>query len=205
MALFVPRAPDGSATTSAARSWYTSRGTGDALRRPRSRSDPSCLFVPGRPRRVAQRARRGPDRRLRALLVVHGRDRVGPLADGRAAEDRGRLEAAREVVRSAPRTRTRSRRSTSTRSSSRPREGAPLHGRRRAREPGPAAAAYVLEADDGTVLAAHGEAIGVATNNVAEYRASSPGSSGRATSASTSSRSSPTPSSSSSRCAASTR
>ena len=39
--------------------------------------------------------------------------------------------------------------------------------------PGPAAYAYVLEADDGTVLAAHGEAIGVATNNVAEYRASS--------------------------------
>jgi ribonuclease HI len=29
----------------------------------------------------------------------------------------------------------------------------------------------VLEADDGTVLAAHGEAIGVATNNVAEYSA----------------------------------
>jgi ribonuclease H / adenosylcobalamin/alpha-ribazole phosphatase len=37
--------------------------------------------------------------------------------------------------------------------------------------PGPAAYAYVLEAEDGTVLAAHGEAIGVATNNVAEYRA----------------------------------
>ncbi len=37
--------------------------------------------------------------------------------------------------------------------------------------PGPAAFAYVLEAEDGTVLAAHGEAIGVATNNVAEYRA----------------------------------
>jgi probable phosphoglycerate mutase len=36
--------------------------------------------------------------------------------------------------------------------------------------PGPAAFGYVLEADDGTVLAAHGEAIGVATNNVAEYR-----------------------------------
>jgi len=35
--------------------------------------------------------------------------------------------------------------------------------------PGPAAFAYVLEAEDGTVLAAHGEAIGVATNNVAEY------------------------------------
>ena len=37
--------------------------------------------------------------------------------------------------------------------------------------PGPAAFAYVLEAEDGTVLAAHGEAFGVATNNVAEYRA----------------------------------
>ncbi len=37
--------------------------------------------------------------------------------------------------------------------------------------PGPAAFAYVLETDDGTVLAAHGETIGVATNNVAEYRA----------------------------------
>jgi probable phosphoglycerate mutase len=36
--------------------------------------------------------------------------------------------------------------------------------------PGPAAYAYVLEADDGTVLAALGEAIGTATNNVAEYR-----------------------------------
>ena len=37
--------------------------------------------------------------------------------------------------------------------------------------PGPAASAYVLEAEDGTVLDARGEAIGVATNNVAEYRA----------------------------------
>ena len=37
--------------------------------------------------------------------------------------------------------------------------------------PGPAAYGYVLETDDGTVLAAHGEAIGEATNNVAEYRA----------------------------------
>jgi len=37
--------------------------------------------------------------------------------------------------------------------------------------PGPAAFAYVVEAEDGTLLAAHGEAIGVATNNVAEYRA----------------------------------
>jgi ribonuclease H / adenosylcobalamin/alpha-ribazole phosphatase len=37
--------------------------------------------------------------------------------------------------------------------------------------PGPAAYAYVLETGDGTVLDARGEAIGVATNNVAEYRA----------------------------------
>jgi probable phosphoglycerate mutase len=37
--------------------------------------------------------------------------------------------------------------------------------------PGPAAYGFVIEAADGTVLAARGEAIGVATNNVAEYRA----------------------------------
>jgi ribonuclease HI len=37
--------------------------------------------------------------------------------------------------------------------------------------PGPAAFAFVLEADDGTVLDARGEAIGTATNNVAEYSA----------------------------------
>jgi probable phosphoglycerate mutase len=37
--------------------------------------------------------------------------------------------------------------------------------------PGPAAYGYVLEAEDGTVLAAHGETIGIATNNVAEYSA----------------------------------
>jgi ribonuclease H / adenosylcobalamin/alpha-ribazole phosphatase len=36
--------------------------------------------------------------------------------------------------------------------------------------PGPAAYGYVLEAEDGTVLDARGEAIGRATNNVAEYR-----------------------------------
>ena len=35
--------------------------------------------------------------------------------------------------------------------------------------PGPAAYGYVIETDDGHVLAAHGEAIGRATNNVAEY------------------------------------
>jgi len=37
--------------------------------------------------------------------------------------------------------------------------------------PGPAAYGYVLEAEDGTVLDARGQTIGVATNNIAEYRA----------------------------------
>ena len=37
--------------------------------------------------------------------------------------------------------------------------------------PGPAAYGYVLEKEDGTVLDARGERIGVATNNVAEYSA----------------------------------
>jgi len=37
--------------------------------------------------------------------------------------------------------------------------------------PGPAAIGYVLVGADGTLLAAHGEAIGVAGANVAEYRA----------------------------------
>ena len=37
--------------------------------------------------------------------------------------------------------------------------------------PGPAAYAYVLEAVDGTMIASVGVKIGIATNNVAEYRA----------------------------------
>jgi len=37
--------------------------------------------------------------------------------------------------------------------------------------PGPAASAFVLEDPDGTVLDARGDAIGIATNNVAEYTA----------------------------------
>ena len=61
--------------------------------------------------------------------------------------------------------------------------------------PGPAAYGYVLEAEDGTVLAAHGEAIGVATNNVAEYRAlARRAGDGLPKQESTSSPSSPTPS-----------
>jgi ribonuclease H / adenosylcobalamin/alpha-ribazole phosphatase len=37
--------------------------------------------------------------------------------------------------------------------------------------PGPAAYGFVIEDEAGTVLAARGEAIGIATNNVAEYSA----------------------------------
>ena len=37
--------------------------------------------------------------------------------------------------------------------------------------PGPAAYGFVIEAEDGSLLASRGEAFGVATNNVAEYRA----------------------------------
>ena len=37
--------------------------------------------------------------------------------------------------------------------------------------PGPAAFAYVIETEDGAVIDSRGEAIGVATNNVAEYSA----------------------------------
>ena len=37
--------------------------------------------------------------------------------------------------------------------------------------PGPAAAAAVISDEDGTVLAEPAEALGIATNNVAEYRA----------------------------------
>ncbi len=37
--------------------------------------------------------------------------------------------------------------------------------------PGPAASAFVLEAEDGAVLDARGDAIGIQTNNVAEYTA----------------------------------
>ena len=58
--------------------------------------------------------------------------------------------------------------------------------------PGPAAYGFVLEAEDGTVLAAEGEAIGVATNNVAEYRALIAGLRRRVELEVSSSRSSPT-------------
>ena len=58
------------------------------------------------------------------------------------------------------------------RRSSTPRESAPLRPTGvLAATRAPPRMATCIEADDGTVLAANGEAIGVATNNVAEYRA----------------------------------
>ena len=90
---------------------------------------------------------------------------------GAAARDGlpGGARRTRSSRRCARRIRTRSRRSTSTSSLA---VKARLFTDGGARgNPGPAAFGYVLEAEDGTVLAAHGEAIGVATNNVAEYRA----------------------------------
>ena len=47
--------------------------------------------------------------------------------------------------------------------------------------PGPAATGYRIEDADGAVLAEAGETIGIATNNVAEYRAliAGPSSGGR--------------------------
>ena len=49
-----------------------------------------------------------------------------------------------------------------------------LHGRRRARQSRPAAYGYVLEADDGHVLAAHGETIGARRTTSPSTAASSP-------------------------------
>src|SRR5438105_1456641 len=133
----------------------------------------------------ALRGRSRPDRRLRALLVVRRGDRHLPRRGRRLADDRrGRPRGARAGAPArdglpglAPR---RGDHGSPPRS---PVRGA---GLRRLRapvkaklstdggargNPGPAAYGYVLEAEDGTVLDARGEAIGVATNNVAEYRA----------------------------------
>ena len=140
----------------------------------------------GDPRRGVRRRRRT-HRRLRALLVVHGRHRHVLRRRGNGAVDRpggprgarrrasrrdgrpGGSASARSSMHSSPRIRTKRSRTTSIRSS---RLKAKLFTDGGARgNPGPAAYGYVIEADDGTVLAAHGEKIGVATNNVAEYRA----------------------------------
>src|SRR5919198_3881316 len=143
-----------------------------------------------RPRHHARGGLRGGRwayRRVRALLLVHGGNRDVPRERGdapgarRAGERRARCGAAgRDGSR-----RRRSGRGGGGAPGSAPVRGAGIRrlsaaGRVRATlytdggargNPGPAAFAYVLEADDGTVLDAQGEAIGVATNNVAEYRA----------------------------------
>src|SRR5581483_8935472 len=135
------------------------------------------------PRRALRRGR-GPDRRVRALLVVCVRDGDVPRAPGREPGDRrgggggaGGGAPARDGVpgRAAGRGRRGAPRRASVRGAGVRCLPAPvkaiLHTDGGARgNPGPAAFAYVLEGADGTVLAAHGETIGVATNNVAEYR-----------------------------------
>ena len=132
------------------------------------------------------RGRRRTDRCVRAVLVVRGRNgdvprrRGGDPALGEAGREQRVSElpcrdgrpggAARRRRRRARRRRipTRSLPTTSTRS---PVEAKLWTDGGARGNPGPAAYGYVLEAEDGTVLAAHGETIGIATNNVAEYSA----------------------------------
>ncbi len=127
------------------------------------------------------------DRRVRALLLVHGRNghvlrRRGHEPDARREREGGARRGAsgrdrrprgsyprRDRRALASRTRTRSLPTTSIRSSTVKAKLFTDGGSRG--NPGPAAYAFVLEAEDGTVLDARGEAIGVATNNVAEYSA----------------------------------
>src|SRR5436190_15911537 len=136
--------------------------------------------------RRAVRRRSGTDRRLRALLLVHrgdrhvprrrgdlpGRGAGGPRGASGRAPARDRLPR-----RPAGRGHRRAAQSAPVRGAGLRHLRAPLLKARLFTDggargnPGPAAFVYVLEAEDGTVLAAHGEAIGVATNNVAEYRA----------------------------------
>src|SRR5262249_55480204 len=146
---------------------------------------PAGVARPGSGR--ALRGRRRANRRLRALLVVLRRNRDLPrrrrhVTDGRGAGGggaRSRAPARGGCPGSTqPGGRRRAARGPPVRGAgirhlpARGRVKATLYTDGGARgNPGPAAFAYVLEAEDGTVLAAHGEAIGEATNNVAEYRA----------------------------------
>src|SRR5712691_9671200 len=132
------------------------------------------------------RSRRGTDRRLRALLLVHARRRNVPRRRGNGSRDRRTgARGARVRVPSRDRrpcgARTRHRRRVARRASVRRSRVRSLSARRAVKarlstdggargNPGPAAYGYVLEAGDGHVLDARGEAIGTATNNVAEYR-----------------------------------
>src|SRR5215211_3636523 len=148
----------------------------------------SGLRAAGSPRPSALgplRSRRGEDRQVHALLVVRRRDRdVSPRggsgADGRPAGTRATSlrtpardglsgGATRRRRRCAP-TRTPVRRAGVRRLPAVVKARLSTDGGARG-NPGPAAYGYVLETDDGHVLAAHGERIGTATNNVAEYRA----------------------------------
>src|SRR5205807_1825437 len=129
----------------------------------------------------------GAHRRIRALLLVHRRDRDVPRGRGDRASDRrgrrrrARARAARRDGRSGrPAGGCRGRLTSGSSLRGAGLRHLPACGAMRATlytdggargNPGPAAYAYVLEADDGTVLDSRGETIGVATNNVAEYRA----------------------------------
>ena len=134
--------------------------------------------------RGAVRRRRRPDRRLRALLLVHGGDGHVPRGRGLVAE-RGPAGARAAALRAAAGDGlSRGARDGGRRSAARAHpyeepafdlyrarcEGAASTDGGSRGNPGPAAYGYVLEAEDGTVLDARGEAIGTATNNVAEYR-----------------------------------
>src|SRR5207247_8769812 len=139
----------------------------------------------GAGRDARRRLRRGrrPDRRLRALLLVHRRhrhvprrrrDRADHWHGGPGGADAG---TARRNRRSGGKKRP-SRGRTARGASLRRSRLRPLSACVKAKlstdggargNPGPAAYGYVLEAEDGTVLDARGETIGVATNNVAEY------------------------------------
>ena len=138
----------------------------------------AALFAAGAGRignmSAARGTRPGPARtsavRGRPRSTARPGARSGSRRSGSRPSTRSELEGD-VVARSGRPIRTKSRPSTSTSSSTRRRDGTLFTDGGARGNPGPAASAYVIEADDGTVLAAHGEAIGVATNNVAEYRA----------------------------------
>ena len=144
----------------------------------------SLSFLLSPRRRGRLRGRRGTDRRLRALFLVHGRDRdlsqreqTDPAIGERGQEERVR-ELRLETVYPAEREDDVVQALRDAHPYEEPAfdlyqllpSPLPTDGGARG-NPGPAAYGYVLETEDGTVLAAHGEAIGVATNNVAEYTA----------------------------------
>src|SRR5438552_10216419 len=142
----------------------------------------------GGARRGSRRTLRGGSRtgrRLRAVLLVHGGYRHLPgLRGERAGDRRGRSRGTRSGAPPrdglpggasrggdrGPPPRPSVRGACLRRLSAAVRARLSTDGGARG-NPGPAAYGYVLEAEDGTVLDARGETIGVATNNVAEYRA----------------------------------